>query len=363
LDPTPIMALTSDALRAEAKARIPRGHGVAAQIYRQALTAGEFVPERFGLGETAAAAWRSAFRLERLEVRQVVAEPAFDGRLTEKAILGTADGLEVECVRIPMGRDRFTLCVSSQVGCRLACAFCETGKIGLVRSLRCEEIVGQVVTVRAELGWDASHIVFMGMGEPLDNADALIDALRVLADPRGLAYGQPRLTVCTAGHVEGLAKLAALGWSRLDLSVSLNAATDDKRDRLMPINRRVPLAELQAALVRYREGSRVVFAINYCLLPGFNDTRDDARAVADFCAPLGRHVVHVIPYNPGSKPLTRAPEPEEVDRFAGWLKDEGLPVQRRRTKGRGVMAACGQLGNLDLRTRRQRGLPVYGERS
>lgn len=355
----PLLSLTSEELMADARAALPRGHGVASSVYRRVFEAGAFEPEALGLGRAAVEAWHERYTFQPLAVKRTVEEPAPDGRLTIKAVLGTHDGLEVECVRIPMRRDRFTLCVSSQVGCRLACAFCETGKIGLVRSLAPEEIVGQVVAARTQLGWPVSHVVFMGMGEPLDNADALVKALRVLADPRGLSYGHARLTVCTAGHVEGLRRLAELGWPRLALSVSLNAATDAQRDRLMPINRRVPLAELQAALVRYRQTSRVVFAVNYCLLPGFNDAREDAARVAEFCRPLGRHLVNVIPYNPGSKPLTRAPTDEEVDRFLGWLEAEGLPVQRRRTKGRSVMAACGQLGNLELRSRRQRRLPVY----
>jgi len=344
-----------------ARATLPRGAGVAAEIYRRAFREGAFEPEAHGLSRAAVVGWRSAFGLDPLEIRRTISEPGPDGRQTVKAVLGTADGLEIECVRIPMGRDRYTLCVSSQVGCRLACSFCETGKIGLVRNLEADEIVGQVVTAKALLGWPVTHVVFMGMGEPLDNAEAVVQALRVLADSRGFAFGQPKLTVCTAGHVEGLRRLAELRWPRLDLSVSLNAATDAQRDRLMPINRRVPLADLREALIAYRRTSRVVFAINYCLLPGFNDRRDDAAEVARFCRPLGRHLVNVIPYNPGSKPLTRAPTEDEVERFVGWLKAEGEPVQRRRTKGRSVMAACGQLGNLALRPRRQRRLPVYGE--
>ena len=357
----PLLSMTSDELMADARARLPRGHGAATAIYRRAFGDGAFDPAHHGLGATAVSAWRSRYVFRPLEPKRTVEEPAPDGRMTIKAVLGTHDGLEVECVRIPMGRDRFTLCVSSQVGCRLACAFCETGKMGLVRNLEPDEIVGQVVAARTRLGWPVSHVVFMGMGEPLDNAESLVRALRILADPRGLSFAQPRLSVCTAGHVQGLRRLAELGWPRLALSVSLNAATDAKRDRLMPINRRVSVAELQAALVDYRRTSRVVFAINYCLLPGFNDEREDAARVAEFCRPLGRHLVNVIPYNPGSKPLTRAPTEPEVERFLGWLREEGLPVQRRRTKGRSVMAACGQLGNLELRSRRQRRLPVTGD--
>lgn len=351
-----LLGLTSDELAAEVKGQ--PGGGLAHKLYREAMREGRFDPEGAGLGPRAVEAWHSRYHLELLEVVRTHDEPAPDGRRTTKAVLRTHDGFEVECVRIPMGRDRWTLCLSSQVGCRLGCVFCETGKIGLVRHLDAAEIVAQVVTTRVKLAWPVQKIVFMGMGEPLDNAEAVVQALRVLHDPRGFALGQAQLTVCTAGHVEGLRRLSSLGWPRLNLSVSLNAAQDAKRDKLMPINRRVPLAELQAALIRFRPTERFIFAVNYCLLPGFNDGAEDVRAVADFCRPLGRCLVNVIPYNPGSRPLTRRPEEAEVEAFIADLKAEGLPVQRRRTKGQGVMAACGQLGNVRLRAHRQR-LPVY----
>ncbi|MBL8965301.1 MAG: radical SAM protein, partial [Phycisphaerae bacterium] len=173
-----------------------------------------------------------------------------------------------------------------------ACGFCETGKMGLLRHLTVPEIVGQVVVARS-LGKPIRNLVFMGMGEPLDNVDNLVGALAVLNDKYGLSYGQERITVCTAGIPAGLERLARLGWKRLDLSISLNAATDPLRDRLMPINKRHPLAELQAALVAYPRRKSFVYAINYCLMPGINDTQGDAQAVADFCRPLGRALVNL----------------------------------------------------------------------
>jgi 23S rRNA (adenine2503-C2)-methyltransferase len=351
-----LLSMTSDEV-ADVMRDLP-GRGAAHALYRSATQMGRYEPESLGLSAASVCAWRRTFEHRPLIIRRRAHEPSADGRTTEKVVLGTHDGYEVECVRIPMGRGRTTLCVSSQVGCRLACAFCETGKIGLVRHLTADEIVGQVVTVHAELGWPVEKIVFMGMGEPLDNVDAVMQALRVLHDRRGFALGQAKLTICTAGHVAGLAKLQRLAWPRLNLSVSLNAATDEKRNRLMPINRRVPLAQLQQALIDYRPSSRTIYAVNYCLLPGFNDGPEDADAVAAFCRPLGRLLVNVIPYNPGSKPLTRAPTEAEVEDFMARLQRADIPVQRRRTKGQGVMAACGQLGNVALRPSRQR-LPVY----
>lgn len=243
------------------------------------------------------------------------------------------------------------MCVSSQVGCKMRCAFCETGRMGLLRHLRADEIIAQLLVARHRLGWSIRNVVFMGMGEALDNADQVIRALRVLNDEAGLAIGQERITICTVGHVEGIRRLDQEGFKRLNLSISLNASSDYLRSELMPINRRTNLATLQRALSAYRPRRNFALGVNYCLMPGINDTRDDARAIADFCAPLGRVLVNVIPYNPGSLPLCRAPEEDEIERFIGWLREDGLPVRERVTKGRGAMAACGQLGNLGLRKR------------
>jgi 23S rRNA (adenine2503-C2)-methyltransferase len=251
-----------------------------------------------------------------------------------------------------MGRDKATLCISSQVGCKMGCTFCETGRMGLLRNLTAAEIVGQLLCARHVLGFAYENVVFMGMGEALDNREAVLQALRVMTDGAGFAMGQEHITVCTVGNVPGIEALSRAGMKRLNLSVSLNAARDELRSQLMPVNRRTPLAELQRALAAYRPRANFALGVNYCLLPGLNDGRDDARDVARFCAPLGRVMVNVIPYNPGSAPIASAPTEEVIDRFIGWLREEGLPVRRRITKGRSVMAACGQLGNVQLRRRR-----------
>jgi 23S rRNA (adenine2503-C2)-methyltransferase len=229
--------------------------------------------------------------------------------------------------------------------------------MGLLRHLRTDEIIAQLLVARHRLGWKIRNIVFMGMGEALDNAKNVLQALRVLNDEAGLGIGQERLTVCTVGHVEGIRLLDRQGLKRLNLSISLNAANDPLRSALMPINRRTDLMELQRALIAYRPRRNFVLGVNYCLLPEINDAQSDARAVAEFCKPLGRVLVNLIPYNPGSRPLTRAPHEAEIERFIGWLREEGLPVRERVTKGRRVMAGCGQLGNPSLR-RRHRMLPT-----
>ncbi|MFW6051402.1 MAG: 23S rRNA (adenine(2503)-C(2))-methyltransferase RlmN [Myxococcota bacterium] len=363
MPPTPIPpseavalhGMTSDEALACARSRLARGAGKARAVYRRVVREGRFEPEALGLGAAAAEGWRRAFAFELPEVVRVVQEDGPEGP-TRKAVLRTDDGLEHECVSIPMGRDRFTLCVSSQVGCKMGCRFCETGRMGLLRHLSAAEMVGQVLLARHRLGWPVRNVVFMGMGEALDNFDGLRQALQVLTDPGGMAMAQERITVCTVGHVDGIRRLAELGLKRLNLSVSLNSARDEVRRELMPIGRRYPLAELQVALRLYRPRRNFALGVNYCLMPGINDTREDAARIADFCRPLARVLVNLIPYNPGTAPLTRAPEEHEVERFVAWLRAEGLPVRRRITKGRAVMAACGQLGNAGLRNGARRRL-------
>ena len=227
--------------------------------------------------------------------------------------------------------------------------------MGLLRHLRPDEIVGQLLVARHVLGWDFKNVVFMGMGEALDNP-SLFHVLRLLNDPGAMSIAQECLTVCTVGSIDGIERLKAEGFPRLNLSVSLNSADDATRSRVMPVNRKNPLVDLQAALAAYRPRRNFALGVNYCLMPGINDTREDAARVAAFCAPIARTLVNVIPYNPGNAPLTRAPSEDEVDTFIGWLREEGLAVRRRVTKGRSVMAACGQLGNAELR--RGKSLPV-----
>jgi 23S rRNA (adenine2503-C2)-methyltransferase len=357
MTPVDLLALTSDAFATEAKARLSRGAGRAREVYRHALAVGRFEPEAVGLSGEASEAYRASFRFELPRVVSVREEPT-DLGVTAKAILALHDGYEIECVFIPMGRGRHTLCISSEVGCKMGCTFCETARLGLIRKLTVAEILGQLMVARHELGWAFKNVVFMGMGEALDNYEALVTSLHVMNDPGGLAIAQEHVTVCTVGHADGIRRLAAEGFRRLNLSVSLNAANDALRRTLMPIHQRYDLGALQDALATYRPRANFALGVNYCLLPGMNDAREDARDVAAFCGPLGRVLVNVIPYNPGNVPLTRAPTEEEVDRFIAWLREEGLPVRRRVTKGRSVMAACGQLGNAELRAKRRVALPI-----
>lgn len=356
---TDLLGLTREGFIALARAWLPHGHGAAAELYRRSIATGRLALDSLGAPPSAAnaARWRTVFTVGLLEPRRVV-EEQLDSGSTAKAVYATADGYEVETVLIPMRYHpdgsvaAYSQCLSSQVGCRMGCTFCETGRMGLIRNLTAAEIVSQVVTARTRMGWEARNLVFMGMGEALDNWDALHQALQVLTDRSGLGYGQDRITICTSGHAEGIRRLAAMGWKRLNLSISLNSAEDRQRSRMMPVNRTTPLGDLQALLAEYRQRRNFVLGVNYCLIPGLNDGREDATRIADFCRPLGRALLNLIPYNPGSVPIARAPEEAEVVRFVGWLREDGVSVRRRVTKGRSIMAACGQLGNVALRSRK-----------
>lgn len=348
-----LLSLTSDDFVREAGKRLPRGSGKARAIFRHMSSSGRFEPETFGLSNEACAAYRRQFRFELPVVKQI-REEASEFGMTAKAVLGLSDGYEIECVFIPMGGEKYTLCISSQVGCKMGCAFCETARLGLIRKLDTSEIIAQLYVARFELGWDFKNVVFMGMGEALDNYEAVVQAIRVMNDPGGLGMAQERITVCTVGHAEGIRRLAGEGFKRLNLSISLNAVEDALRREIMPIHRRFDLRAVQEALIAYRPRESFAFGVNYCLMPGINDREEDARGVAEFCAPIGRALVNIIPYNPGNQPLTRAPSEEETERFIGLLRAQGLVVRRRLTKGRSVMAACGQLGNVGLRERRRK---------
>ena len=313
-------------------------------LYKQAFAEGRFEPESAAIAKDAVASLSSRFALRLPEVERVVEEEGEFG-VTAKALIKLADGNCVECVRIPVahrGPDPVpsTLCVSSQVGCRMACAFCETGRRGLVRNLKSEEIVGQYAAARFILGWDIGNIVFMGMGEPLDNFEGVSGALSVLLDATGSALSQEEITVCTVGLPAGIAELKGLGLKRLNLSVSLNAPTDELRSELMPVNRGVGLEALAAALAAYPQRRNFTLAVNYCLIPGRNDGEGAAEGVAAFLAASaqpGRAIVNLIPYNPGSAPIGRAPTEAEVEAFTGRLEAEGVTVKLRSPRGRGLM--------------------------
>ena len=254
------------------------------------------------------------------------------------------DGLCIESVIIPMS-SYSTVCISSQVGCKMGCAFCETGNNGFYRNLNTEEIIGQIHTARFHFGYEIRNVVFMGMGEPLDNFDNVIRAIGIISDQRRLNIARRHITVSTAGMAEGLHKLAASGGRDVKLAVSLNASNDTIRSRIMPINLAYPMRTLRQALIDYPLKRKSAILIEYVLIKGLNDSQESARQLAEYLKPL-RTKVNLIPVNPGTYADCRfeTPSREDVNRFYGWLTENGLFVRKRTARGLCLMAACGQLG-------------------
>ena len=259
-----------------------------------------------------------------------------------KFVTRLTDDLDIESVIIPMFK-RHTLCISSQVGCRMGCRFCRTGKMGLIRNLTAAEIVGQVFAARHQLGVDVRNVVFMGMGEPLDNLDNVVQAIRVLSDQRGLDIARRYITVSTVGLTAGIDRLSRFDGAPVHLAVSLNAPNDDIRSRLMPINRSIPMAALRAALLRYPLGKKSALFIEYVLFQGVNDQQEHARTLAQYLSPM-KVKLNLISYNPATGSGLRPPSAEAYERFHAWLVAENVFVRRRGEKGGRIMAACGQLG-------------------
>lgn len=268
---------------------------------------------------------------------------------THKFVLELPDGATVECVSMRTDR-RLTFCLSSQVGCALKCSFCATGLMGLKRNLRAEEIVGQVLVMGEFHHWrdDRFNLVFMGMGEPLANAGAVLRAIRILHDDRGLNLGLRRITVSTSGLVPQIRELAEQRMP-LGLAVSLHATTDELRDRLVPVNKRWPIRELLDAARDYGRATGRRVTLEYTLIAGVNDSIEDADRLAGFARELPSKI-NLIPYNPVPGLHWERPTPESVERFAEHLYPRSPAVTVRQTLGGEIWAACGQLGGLSAAT-------------
>jgi 23S rRNA (adenine2503-C2)-methyltransferase len=320
--------------------RYGKGLYHAAALYREIFKKGRpSFAEAPELRRSPALAARLAEEAPRSSCR-IVAQQEEEGVIKYASAL--ADDHIIESVVIP-AEGRTTLCVSSQVGCRMGCRFCVTGGMGFVRSLTVEEIVWQVYAARFIMHYRIDNIVFMGMGEPLDNLENVLQAVRVMSDQRGLDVAHRRITISTAGHADGIRSLAASNMPNIRLAVSLNAANDELRSALMPINRKYPLGRLKEELQAYPLGRDGVIFIEYVLLAGVNDSQDHARELASYLDGISVRV-NLIPYNGSRHKTYTAPTPEQVYRFRQWLMDEKLFVSLRRSRGQGIMAACGQLG-------------------
>ena len=253
----------------------------------------------------------------------------------------------VEAVFMP-SENRQTICISTQAGCAVDCQFCMTAQLGLIRNLTPGEILAQVLLPLTEHGptlTPQTNVVLMGQGEPLLNYDHVMSAMRILLDQTGVGLAPKHVTLSTSGIVPGIEKLAQEP-RRPKLAISLNASTDAQRDVLMPINKKYPLGKLLAACRNFPRGSREYITFEYVLLGGVNDTKEDARRVARLLADLGRVKVNLIPWNPGSLPY-REPAEQSIETFHKVLLEKGVPAFTRYSRGRDVMAACGQLSLVD----------------
>jgi len=284
---------------------------------------------------------------ERASITRTRVERAFvsaDG--TRRFLLDLEDGREVEAVFMPE-RHRDTICISSQVGCPLACDFCMTGVLGLARNMTAGEIVSQVVLALSEVygaGAEPSHgtnIVIMGMGEPLLNYEEVMKAIRLLADPDGLAIAPRRITLSTAGIVPRIYDLAKEKL-RPRLAISLTAATDELRDRLFPINRKYPVAELIEACRQYPLADRERLTFEYVMLREVNDSDRNARELVRLLNKI-RAKVNLIPHNPAPELPYASSNMDRILQFQAVLVGSGLPAFIRRPRGQDISAACGQL--------------------
>jgi len=273
-----------------------------------------------------------------------------------KLVLGLADGHRIEAVHMPreVRNPRVTLCISSQVGCAMGCTFCATGAMGIKRNLTAGEIVGQVLALLKELGPEKPHqitLVFMGMGEPLHNLDHVHRAIRIFNHERGLNISTKRITVSTSGLVSGIEKLARLE-PRPWLAISLNATTDEARGAVMPVNRVWSLDRLRQALAEWPLGPKEKLTIEYVLLEGVNDTLEDAERLAAWMGELRRtHNLNLIRMNEHAASAFKEPSEARVDAFVARLKALGCFVTVRKSRGRDVQAACGQLIREESRRR------------
>jgi 23S rRNA (adenine2503-C2)-methyltransferase len=339
-----LRSLTAAELAARLKAEgapAYRGEQIFRWLHEQAV---ESTDEMTNVPQKARDALAAAVPLRPL--RMDVVQEARDG--TRKLRFRTADDRAIEAVLIPElpdgeneERDKLTLCVSSQVGCAMDCGFCATATLGYGRNLTAGEIVEQVYRATKLAGRRPTNLVFMGMGEPMHNLDNVARALGLLQHPWGLHFSPRRITVSTVGLVPGIEKLGRLQPAP-NLAISLNATTDEVRDRLMPVNRKWPIAKLLEAARRFplTHGRRVTF--EYVLLAGVNDADADADRLVRLLRGLSCKV-NLIPWNPFQGPAFERPSAERIRTFQERLRAANMAVYIRTPRGDDIDAACGQL--------------------
>jgi len=276
-------------------------------------------------------------------VAPVVVQRSKDGQTT-KGLFRLHDGNEVEAVLMEHWGDRTTVCISSQAGCAFKCAFCSTGQAGFTRNLTPVEIFDQARYFARELaqrGKKITNVVFMGMGEPFHNYDAVMAAVKLLNDPAGFGLGHRHITISTVGLVPQIERFSDEG-IQVNLAISLHAPTDERRGRIMPVNRRHPIADLMAACARYAAKTKRKIFFEYVMLEGVNDDDASARALA---ALMRGHLYHVnlIPYNATPDAPLRGTADARIRAFQHILDAAGVPTTVRTPMGRDIAAACGQL--------------------
>lgn len=272
------------------------------------------------------------------QVKALKKEVSSDG--TVKFLMGLPDGLAVESVLIPEKKRR-TLCVSTQAGCKFGCKFCVSGLNGFKRNLTPGEICGQLLAVEKDSGEKVTNIVFMGVGEPLDNFDYVMKAVAIFMDNRGLEIGKRKIVISTCGFVPGIEKLTESG-AGLRISVSLHAADDKKRSQIMPVNKKWSTGQLMKALKKFYEKEKFAITFEYILISGFNSSEKDAEALSMYVKGVP-HKLNIIPYNPSEHFDWNAPTGEEIGDFVDVLKSRGVFYTIRRARGADISAACGQL--------------------
>ncbi|MDK4491275.1 23S rRNA (adenine(2503)-C(2))-methyltransferase RlmN, partial [Fusobacterium necrophorum] len=264
---------------------------------------------------------------------------------TEKFLFQLEDGNTIETVLLRHRDQRNTLCISSQVGCPVKCTFCATGQDGFVRNLRVSEILNQVYTIERRLnkrGEKLTNLVFMGMGEPLINMDALMKALEILSCEEGICISKRKITISTSGIVPAIERIL-MEKTPVELAISLHSAINEKRDRIIPINKAYPLEDLSAVLLEYQRQTKRRLTFEYILIKDFNVSEGDANALADFAHQFD-HIVNLIPCNPVSETGLERPSEKKIERFYEYLKNvRKVNVSLRQEKGTDIDGACGQL--------------------
>ncbi len=286
---------------------------------------------------------KGMFLFELPSLRETVASK--DGSV--KFLFSTLDGHLVESVFMPED-GRSTLCLSTQVGCKMSCEFCVTGRIGFVRDLAPSEIVGQAMAIRPHKGEHRiTNVVLMGMGEPLDNIDNVLKAIEIMEEPLGLKISRRRLTISTVGLVVGLRRIDP---KKAQLAISLNAAADPLRTRLMPINRVYPLKDLVAYVKGLGDMGRRRVTFEYVMLKQVNDSLEDARMLAELLKGV-RCKINLIPYNESPYARFKSPDEASVKQFQSYLIDRHFTAIVRDSRARDIGGGCGQLGMRYLEER------------